>query len=253
MLLIGCSHLNSGLYILGKENKLYKVLNTNSFGFDVDINKNIYINTNDYILKYDINFDLINSTKKIYNINCLTIYREKLYVISNNRLLLILDINTFNIIEKIEFKGNYLTNYNFQIKDLLIYNDEIYMSLHNINSKIDGKIINRHLNEHNNEIGKTYISNISDANSLFIYQNELHFCNSHKRLVSSKSRYNILNTIGYTKGLYINDQYIYVGINSFLYETHNDSNIMIYDKFANTNKLIKLPSNQINTIKNIIT
>lgn len=225
----------------------------------------------DRIRIFDSGFDEINN---FYFYEPYDIFDEKYkkiinYLDENEEVQEIFDYFHYNEIDnKLIIRNDY-----FHINDLFIYGDYVYYTMFrdwsNINTIKDktqigsGFLKRKKIDDFSYEMGETIISGLSQPHSPIIYNDELYVCNSRKMevlKVENGITKCIIKTNGFTRGLCIDEENIYVGISKSIYRKstkkseqnlNTECMIKIYDKNSYEHKLdIVLEANEVYSIVN---
>jgi len=266
-LLISCpNNQNSlgGLFILDfKKNKIKKILEGDIRGFSIYRDKLYISNEAKGIEIYDQKFNLINILLiKNADIHGILAKNNLLYVSETaTDTINIYDITTFKKIKSINISDS--RNDSHHINDTFLKNNHLYISMFSISGtwkqkeeNFDGVIVNYDLKTNKYKIIK---KNLQHPHSIVYIKNKLYFCESLNLNLS------ILNKTlaifgGYTRGLYFDNKYCYIGqsemrhLDRILSKVPNislDCGVYIFNPKKHTNRFVPLPAKQIYQIGSI--
>jgi hypothetical protein len=244
MKLITCCH-DGGLYKLNDNLEYSKIFDGDCRGLDFHDNK-IYLINSLELQVLDKNFNKINSIIINYNYHGLKIYNDQIYI-SNTRYDKI-DIYNLNLEyqKSIGFYKLNNTDDNYHINDFCFKNNYIYISMFNRNN---GKLIEKHLYDYSKRFNRIIIDNLRKPHSPFLYESQFYICDSENCSVTNKRNF-LIQLNGFTRGLYIENNIMWVGVSNS--ETHKEkvsnrqmSAVYKINMITGENIFVDLPSNEV--------
>lgn len=248
-LLISACNLNGGLYVL---DTITRELTTIFEYIDykgITTNDNyIYAYTNDTkeIVQFDKSFNEIKRIRFTKDAHGMIIYNDVLYVVDSFYDSIARFYSDLTYVDFLSYNPNVNIIDAQHMNDIFILDDLVYICMHNgtpirnsdthlsRKSLTDGCVKITNLNTINNLIEyKTLCDNLSQPHSPVIYNNHFFVCDSRRGTVK---RYPIINGEinkdeekisifkGFTRGLYVDDNYLYVGLSKS--NIHNNEDFM---------------------------
>lgn len=284
MIFVTACNTRSGMFIYNEINDELKQLNEiESRGCCLDEFNNIFVASHydQCIYKLNSNFEIIHQTNKLdYNIHSLTMYNNSIYAMNTyDDTLYIYNPKTLELVNTIYFKNEKTKENFYHINDLYIIHDTIFMTMFRdqhfmgVNDleyktlKNVGKMKSLKLYSDYTKLGNTLIDNLTQPHTPFLYKDYYMCCDSRKNKVIIKSFSDpiflqVIKTKGFTRGLEIINDILYVGVSTSIKRPTSKINtedinleienslIEIFD-FNNFTKIkeIEIPSDEIYSLK----
>lgn len=256
MLLISCCNNSGKLIKYDEKNDTIDIVKNHEVkGFEI-LNKHIYCfcNFTDTIYKYDLYLKLVSKTFTGKNshgifvkdniINVIATYYDSIFQYDQN----------LELINKIEFKPNETTIDIYHMNDWIfdnhsncyyntMFRDEVYGKLKIEDNFKDhmytpiGVVKKTTVDQfNNNTLGKNIIEGLFQPHTPYFYEDKFYVCDSRNCSVNiyDRNNFNFINkyeTVGFTRGLYIDDNYIYLGISSSVHHKIIENSKKIENKY----------------------
>ncbi|TYR81534.1 DUF4915 domain-containing protein [Priestia megaterium] len=266
-LLITCCNQEGGLYFAdfkNGEHTLQKVLNVECRGIAKYQGSFVVASTN-AILVLNEQFDVIQ-TKKLterLDLHGVAVYGDCAYVVETKRNSIgIYDLqNNLNKVDEIKFSPK--DEDVFHMNDLFIYGDTLYLSMFSYSTtnfslfkfpkdlRTHGVIVEYSLA--NRKVMSIVHRKLFQPHSIKLYKGHLYYCVSAKFQVQ-KDEETIFNGLGYTRGLDIKDNLLFIGqsesrhIDRLLSQHSNillDCGIYVHNTSTKISSFIHIPSKEI--------
>jgi hypothetical protein len=258
-LLVSCCNQNGGLYLLTcKKNKfeLMKILDVECRGIAKHGDNFLVISNTDgiFMLDNDFNIHKQKSFSKELDFHGVAIKNDKAFIVETrtNSIGVYSLHDDIRKIDELKFSHNKYRDV-CHLNDLFFHGERLFVSMFSYpyRTTLNGVILEYSLTDR--KIKKIIHDKLSQPHSVLFYNDNLYYCDSARFQVKQDEKV-IFNSLGYTRGLAIHNQTMFIGqsesrhLEQLLKDHTNillDCGIYIHDLSGKLSSFIHIPSPEI--------
>ena len=250
---------NGGLWLVETNKKYYKKILSGDFRGITKLNDSYLVVDENYgILRLSFDFKIISrlKVKNIPGLHGISVDQKSNLIFLNEThydKIGIYDLGTYKKQDEITL-GNFKSKKEVHhINDVYFYKGSLFACMFSLKGLWrnevwnDGAIVKIDLKT--KKIDKVLLNGLSQPHTIYVKNNDIFFCNSMKCEVR-KNKKKIIEFQGYVRGIFIKDNFFYIGqsqirrvsrVKSNITNISRDSGIHVWSSFDKTSFFINLP------------